>query len=262
MRKTNLLVGACCAALATGAILLAQRGPNPRNPSPARTTDLTVHVSVDNYYNLFMGDEAGDRLQFISGLDEDPDGWGIPETHRLLLVDRNPGDGLAGNAPPSGAREKTVVDSDLGVVYIAAWSDLAFAQGALIDLILEEQRIKSGDLGWEVYATGIAKKNTPQYLLDVPSDQLAVQIQIANDTDGWVPVAVGDRNDEAIWAIIDPDRDGIPFGPLPGFELDSRWMWHDSGENLHDWAPFFPGFNHNEFLIFRFRLFDRPEQDG
>ena len=41
-------------------------------------------------------------------------------------------------------------------------------------------------------------------------------------------------------------------GPFEGIALETAWMWREGGEG--DWAPFYPGMNLDEYLIFRIDL--------
>jgi hypothetical protein len=41
------------------------------------------------------------------------------------------------------------------------------------------------------------------------------------------------------------------WGNVPTISSASKWTWFDSGQQVSPNAPFQPGFNHREFLIFR-----------
>jgi hypothetical protein len=127
-------------------------------------------------------------------------------------------------------------------------------------LVINGEVIRSGHGNWSVVATGQSKATSR--LIDPTIDTMAVQIQFANAEGAWEAPAVGDRNDESIWALNDLTGNGELEGPMPGIELDSRWMWFDSGVSASPWAPFYPGADHGEFLIFRLQMLDRPEEDG
>jgi hypothetical protein len=129
-------------------------------------------------------------------------------------------------------------------IYIAAWSDRITIQGLLHDLSVDGVPAWFDDPRWEVYPT-----NTGSY--DGPSSigELQAYIQIANQSNGWRTLTLGEMNDGTF-----PNGNGCGcwlFDPTPNIDHTARWAWYDSGKTQDQGHPFCPGFNHDEYLIFR-----------
>jgi len=137
--------------------------------------------------------------------------------------------------------ETFAFSTDDEYLYITAWSDHGIQQGLLFDLEMNEIPIFSGESAWEVYATGHTLDRSLCYPGYMPATSaVSSHIGVANTNDDWVPVTVGGPNDGSFhwgkWGFID---------------TDARWIWYDSGTQPGSNAPFEPGHDHDEFLIFR-----------
>lgn len=128
-------------------------------------------------------------------------------------------------------------------LYIIVYSDDSRCQG-LIGEFEDAVQLKSGQDGWQVYPTGIDKDpgSTPPTDADITS-----QIGIANSGNAWVDPYVGLRNDET--SKLCRWYDGWP--KVRGISDDANWVWHNTGNHNHAQAPFY-GYDHEEYLIFRF----------
>jgi hypothetical protein len=118
-------------------------------------------------------------------------------------------------------------------VYIAAWSDDAFAQGLLGDMTINGQDFSTGNAAWRVYRTGLDRDDDQNY----PSvGDVTTQLGIANANNLWEVPHVGGLN-------------GIqPWGVIPGVSTNNaRWMW---ATQPNDTDPLIGGVDVGEYLIF------------
>ncbi len=126
-------------------------------------------------------------------------------------------------------------------LYIVAWSDDATAQGLLHDITVNGVPIPSGSPQWRVCP------NSQNLDTATGPSALAVRNSIvahANGT-GCFATAVGPANGSASgfpWFL--------PWGTMPIY-TPCNWIWYDSHNQVSATAPFAPGFNHGEFLLFR-----------
>jgi hypothetical protein len=146
-----------------------------------------------------------------------------------------------------GAQVVNVTSKDR-FLYLACWSDDVAAQGLLHDFTISSEfgqlRAFSGSPLWKV-----APADANLTGCSSPSDTfiagaMAVRIPYAV----FVDVAVGCANP--------PPGENCygRWGPVAAISGSARWMWFDSHLQTSPNAPFEPGFNHREFLIFRLDL--------
>jgi hypothetical protein len=163
------------------------------------------------------------------------------------------------NAPPQVYSFTTSDD----YLYIVAWSDDYSQQGLLHDLSANGLTLWSSDASlyldtWDVYATGDdLDTGTGPSVPDVSA--IEAQIIIANAGTGgagtsgtWVDPAVGGIND----GLFPPGNPWIWPEVLANIATEAHWIWYDSGNDDPNTAgggpvPFRPGFDHDEYLIFR-----------
>ena len=128
-------------------------------------------------------------------------------------------------------------------LYIAAWSDDQVAQGLLHDLKVDGLPVYSGDPRWTVTYTDSdldACVGTPPAIV-APT----MESTIPSPPGGWLAPAVGCANPAPGNTCY-----GV-WGNFPTIDLTAKRIWYDSGNQSSSDAPFYPGFNHREFLIFR-----------
>lgn len=202
-------------------------------PAGARAAEIQGAVVCDNYHFVFTGSVDGRSL-----------------TPR----------GRVEVGPQTTPVRYSFQDADDEYVYIAAWSDRSIEQGLLHGFTVDgvpRYSAEDNKSAWEVCATGFHKDgplSNPIRDLD-----LAGWIRECNagatPSAGWVKpgaspngLAIGDANDgtfpdNAPWCA------GSPCADIPE---SAQWTWYDSGE-CGDGAPapFFPGCDHYETLIFR-----------
>ena len=175
---------------------------------------VTGDIICDNSFVLYTGDTQGTSYTFRGG----------------------------GAFPVATAFDFTTTEP---VLYIAAWSDDAVHQGLLHDLSLGGQPCWSDDPGWGVFATG--QNLDADYPATQPSSA-EIRAHVARAVAGglWQPIVVGGQNDGTF-----PAGDAwLAVAPIP---LTARWTWFDTGRQGGLDAPFRSGFNHDEYLIFRFK---------
>jgi hypothetical protein len=154
-------------------------------------------------------------------------------------------------------------------IYIAAWSDLSDAQGLLVDisssisgnLLLGSGSIAAGQ--WQVAATGKTLPPTaPPPAVYFGDPGMASTIAAANNsTDpsgGWVTPTDYTPFDNAQGGVY-TSLFGSPGIVVPQIAPASEWMWYEIPGAGGGNAPFAPGMNEDEYLIFRLPATAVPE---
>jgi len=193
----------------------------------AGTVDIGVTATADNEYGIFLGDDdsASAMVAWVANYGS---GVGIWDSESYVAY-----------GVPLGSR-----------LYMVGSSDYMVIQGLLVDVIDTGGgfRLLSDDPRWEVTATGLGSRWGSPVSLSELSDEILRANAGTNASGGWVPVAVSAMtNGEG--GMAHPDSRIVP-----GIDPDSRWMWYDSGRDGSDGAPFFGGYNHDEWLIFRTQI--------
>lgn len=125
-------------------------------------------------------------------------------------------------------------------LYVLAWSDNLNRQG-LIGMFNGGVRKQMGDIEWEVLPTNQDKGNLHFPTLPEINSHLATALP--ND---WKQPFVGPTN--ANTSSLYPE-----LGSIANIDQDVNWVWYDSNNSGN---PFSPGYNHQEFLIFRIPVKD------
>lgn len=131
-------------------------------------------------------------------------------------------------------------------LYVVAWSDDGVQQFFAGDLTLNGSNISTSSGLWDVAATGIDFDNAAGPALAT----VVTEIQNANTGTTWTAPA------------------STPIGTLVNTGgLASNGLWFDSGTGvgvcnpaITAGAPFCPGFNHSEFLIFRIDIRQQQQE--
>ena len=180
----------------------------------ASASTIDAFITADNHYAFYTGNASGSVVHFCGANESGAEGspgdynWSIPESYSISTNDE--------------------------VIYLAAWSDDACAQGLLGSFSLNGHPVLSGDPVWQVYATfhNLDDGDPPPTVAD-----LSMRIGMANSSSGWEPISVYDLNGIDPWGFVD------------GISPNARWMWgRDKAGNGN---PFDPGADHGEYLIFR-----------
>jgi len=185
----------------------------------AHASDVKVTLTVDNSYALYYGTQA-QATNFI-GSDGD---WRSAETYNFNLASSQ-------------------------YLYVVTASDLSAAQGFLgqFENITSGYKFYSNDPQWQVTATGLGP-NAPYSGSPADFSLLTHEIQDANAggnaSKGWVSLTSGPANGSA------------PWGSIGGIDSAAPWVWYSSNG---DPDPTTPGFNHDEWLIFRIAVAATPD---
>ncbi len=209
------------------------------------SAQYTVTVDADNDYALYSGNSTtattfyGNQYNYLAGQ------LFVAQSYNVTLSPAN------------------------NYIYIAAWSDLATAQGLLVDVssaISGNLLLGSGSIGagqWQVAATGMtipASASPPDVYFGDPG--LAGAIAAANSaTDpsgGWVTPTDYTTYDNAQGGVYH-SINGPPGIDVPQIAPASEWMWYQIPGTGGGNSPFAPGMNEDEYLIFRLPATAVPE---
>lgn len=186
--------------------------------SAADAANIKVTITVDNSYALYYGTENA-ATNFV-GSDFS---WYQPETWNFNLPDDH-------------------------FIYVVTASDLAVAQGFLgqFENLDAGYKFYSSDPQWQVTATG--RRAYAPYDNDAESlSELTTEIVKANagtnPSNGWTSLTAG------------PGNGSTPWGAIPGIDSGANWAWYSSNG---DPDPTSPGYNHNEYLVFRIAVAAAP----
>ncbi len=177
----------------------------------ANAIPFEVNITVDNSYALYYGTETA-ATNFV-GSDGD---WNSTETYNFDLPDDY-------------------------FIYVVTQSDVAVAQGFLAQFTnkSDNSRFYSQDPQWQVTATGrygyAPYSNSAASFAELTS-QLLLANAGTNPSGGWVATSSGNANGAS------------PWGTRPNIDAAANWVWYNSNGAAN---PTDPGFNHNEYLIFR-----------
>jgi hypothetical protein len=186
---------------------------------PAQAINIEVKITVDNSYALFYGTQAA-ATNFV-GSDFN---WGPAETWSFNL--------------PANQ-----------YIYVVTASDLNVAQGFLgqFNNLDSGYKFYSNDPQWQVMATGLGNTGAPYTGSAADLALLTQEIVDANGggnaSNGWVGLTAG------------PVNGAGPWGSISGIDAAARWVWYSSNG---DPDPTTPGFNHNEWLVFRIAVAATP----
>jgi hypothetical protein len=188
-------------------------------PMAAGAELIKVSITVDNSYALFYGTEFA-ATNFV-GNDFN---WPDTETYNFDL----PADHY---------------------IYVVTASDLSVAQGFLgqFENLTAGYKFYSSDPQWQVMATGLGNTGAPYTGGAADLALLTSEILDANAggnaSAGWTGLTAG------------PNNGASPWGLRPGIDAEARWVWYSSNG---DPDPTEPGFNHDEWLVFRIAVAATP----
>ena len=186
---------------------------------------LKASFAVDNCYAIYLGDKEGAVKKVL------------PKSTANGVI----------NKTPQTIFQATKVTTDYQPgdwLYMIAWSDDKHCQG-LIGEFSDAKTLKTGDPGWEVFGTS---RNADAFLNNAPTSNTVNRfIGKANAEQLWTQPASGELNKNTAFQC----RAYSKVRSVKGISNDASWIWHDTGKDKQKGAPF-SGFNHDEFLIFRF----------
>lgn len=192
---------------------------------------ITGRFTCDNCYAVYLGTANGVTQKiYPSGTD-----LGIVNSSSLQIAD---GESVTFNANPNDW------------FYIIAWSDVAQFQG-LLGSFKETVVLNTGDPGWKVLPT----KQTLPTVTNVPTlADINSHIAAAAPSD-WKDPFVGPHYTNSATIYGSTFLTQTFMDDLAAIGASPKWVWYDSGNDTSgDPIVPFVGFNHDEFLIFRFPL--------
>lgn len=200
----------------------------------AQAAPIRVSITVDNSYALFYGTQSA-ATNFVGSATD----WSTAETYDFDLPDNR-------------------------YLYVVTASDLFVAQGFLgqFENLTDRYKFYSNNPQWQVMATGLRTGDSSPY--GAPYSGSAADLALltqeildanggGNPSNGWGSVTAGPKNGEGVWGE-NIAAGGIPQ-PIPGIDTDARWVWYSSNG---DPDPTTPGFDHNEWLVFRIAVASTP----
>jgi hypothetical protein len=213
--------------------------------SPAvASAQVTVTVDADNDYAVYTGNSTAATTFY---------GNQYNSLSSQLLV----------------AQSYNVTLNPSGYIYIAGWSDHSTAQGLLVDisststgnLLLGGGSVGAGQ--WQVAATGMtipANASPPDVYFGDPgmASAIAAANSATDPSGGWVTPSVYTTYDNAQGGVYH-SINGPPGIDVPQIAPTSEWMWYEIPGTGGGNAPFAPGANEDEYLIFRLPATAVPE---
>jgi hypothetical protein len=185
----------------------------------AHATNIKVAITVDNSYALFHGSVSSATTFVGSNFN-----WTDTETYTFNLPTNQ-------------------------YIYVVTASDLSVAQGFLgqFENLDSGYKFYSSDPQWQVMATGLgsaAPYTGSAADLALLSSEIVDANGGGNASNGWVGLTAG------------PSNGGGPWGLRPGIDAAAKWVWYSSNG---DPDPTSPGYNHDEWLVFRIALAATPD---
>lgn len=120
-------------------------------------------------------------------------------------------------------------------IYFVCWSDDGGLNGLLAELHGSNSTLSGTNAKWEVFPTGI---NFSSHTTRPAEKLINTELKKAH-CKKWKKVTKGNTNGKR------------PFRTYQNISKNAHFIWYDSGKDSSAGAPF-QGFNHDEFLIFRF----------
>lgn len=184
----------------------------------AQAVNIKVSMTVDNSYALFYGTQTA-ATNFV-GSDFN---WPNPETYNFNLPTNQ-------------------------YLYVVTASDRAVAQGFLgqFENLDSGYKFYSNDPQWQVMATGLgsaAPYTGSSADLTLLTNEILDANGGGNPSQGWTGLTAGPANGSA------------PWGSQANIDAAARWVWYSSNG---DTDPTTPGFNHDEWLVFRIAVAATP----
>jgi hypothetical protein len=142
--------------------------------------------------------------------------------------------------------------------YVATASDFGGAQGFLGDFtnVTQSLSFNTGTTAWEVFPVGAyLQQIDPNWPSSWPWLTMPTQNEVdqallwaASNSSVWITPAEFTNWDNRVTGNI------TTWGHNPGIDPSAEWIWN----NVTGGNPFNPGWNHDEFLIFRVRGVPAP----
>lgn len=194
----------------------------------ASASNWTAKITVDNAYNLYTGNNTG--INLVGG-----DGW-WPSVESYNFTSFNASDYL----------------------YVSTASDLSVAQGFLGEFVNTTHNftLLTGSSSWQVFDAGAylmplfgMSGAWPTGVMPTNAQTLAA-IQYADANNLWKATSKFQNWDNRVVGNV------TVWGHLSPINPNAEWIWHRKAGGPAN--PFQPGFNHDEFLVFRVQAVPEP----
>jgi len=191
--------------------------------APAALADnWTMTATADNFYNIYFGTPTTTTLSVGGG------GW--PTAGSFTALSRPPTDYL----------------------YVEAHSDHGVGQGFLGTFTNTTlgQTVNTDLTNWDVFPAGAYLPQLGYAFTSWPVFQTPTQSQVdaailyATTNNLWVAPSGGPGYFNNVGSPV--------WGPVGSISPSAQWIWYNSNGSPN---PLIPGFDHDEFLIFRFKGF-------
>jgi hypothetical protein len=182
---------------------------------------ITATFSADNSYAVYKGTPNN-------------------VTSKILPAGNSNGTSNSSNQQIFSPTANTIQIANDEWLYLIAWSDDADCQG-LIGEFTGDRVLKTGDSGWQVYATGKDYDNNQSPTMQ----EINSHIQLANSSNAWTTPFVGPTNANGTQVCSG-------WRKVNGISDDAKWIWYNSTNQNSATTVFGSSINHKEYLIFRF----------
>jgi hypothetical protein len=198
---------------------------------PAQAVHVRAAITVDNSYALFTGTGTA-----AGSFERSDFSWPTTE-----VIDFN------------------LLPSDY--LYVVTSSDVAVAQGFLgqFENLDAGYKFYSNDPQWQVMATGLRTNVPPNYgapYTGSSADLTLLTNEILDANAGLNPSGVPHVS-SWVAPTAGPVNGSAPWGTRPSIDTAARWVWYNKNRDGTD--PTTPGFDHDEWLVFRIRIGATPE---
>lgn len=200
-------------------ILSAVVGAIALSASTANADNWTINVTADNFYRVYFGTPT--TTTFFAG------GGSWPNVASITALNRPPTD----------------------YIYVQCHSDYATGQGFLgtFTNTTTSTTVSTDTLNWEVFPAGAYLPQLGYSFASWPAFQTPTQAEVdaailyATTNNLWIPPVTHPGFTNATGTPI--------WGPIGSISPSAQWIWHNSNNSPN---AMMPGFNHDEFLIFRY----------
>lgn len=188
--------------------------------SSALADNWTMNLTADNFYRVYFGTPT--TTTFFAG------GGSWPTVANITALNRPSTDYLY---------VQTHSDYSTGQGFLGTFTNTTTATTVSTDLT-----------NWQVFPAGAYLAQLGYSFNTWPAFQTPTQAQVdaailyATTNGLWVAPAGGPGYFNTVGSPI--------WGPIGTIAPGAQWIWHNSNNSAN---PLIPGFNHDEFLVFRYR---------
>jgi hypothetical protein len=190
------------------------------NTSTSQADNWDMYLTVDNQFNAYFG--TATTTNFFAG-----SGNNFMTTYHFTALGRAPTD----------------------YFYVVSVSDQDIAQGfiGIFANTTTNKSVQTGSVVWQVFPAGAYAATNPFHPNPWPPSQMPTQVQ--------VNTAIAYATANNLWvaptSLPSYTNGSPPWGLRANIPTSAKWIWYNTGDGPNPSNPFEPGFNHDEFLVFR-----------